>query len=101
MKTTKEITREVLIRSGTVRKNNELKRIRALSGSSAAVFACLTMVIVSFAGYGKEEIPGTQYGAFLLSAETGGYILVAVLAFVFGVIMTILAMKYKKLKNGS
>ena len=99
MKTTKEVTREVMKRSGTVRKKRELFKLRIMAACPAALFVCLTVVIASLSGYAKAGMPGTSYGSFLLSAETGGYILVAVLALVLGSVFTLLALKYKNTKH--
>lgn len=39
---------------------------------------------------------GSVYGSFLLSREAGGYVLIALIAFVLGVAVTLLCLHYRK-----
>ncbi|MBQ0134292.1 MAG: hypothetical protein KBS46_04090 [Clostridiales bacterium] len=42
---------------------------------------------------------GSVYGSFLLSREAGGYVLIALIAFVLGVTVTLLCLHYRKNQN--
>ena len=82
--------REVRRRSTIIKKKQERKTIFRLSGAAAASFVLMVAGIISFTGNGAEGMTHTSYGAFLLSAETGGYLLVAFLSFLAGTVATIL-----------
>ena len=86
---------QILIRSEALRRRKDLHAMQGLAVSAASIFCMLAAFIGALGWTGSEETR-TVYGSFLLSAETGGYVLVAVLAFVAGVITTALIHKYKK-----
>ena len=44
---------------------------------------------------GDTKVLRSVYGAFLLPAEAGGYVLAAVAAFAMGVIITIACIRYR------
>ncbi len=62
------------------------------------VLACLVLVLGSatiaalnmVGGMHGSLTPGTSYGSFLLSSTAGGYILAGVLAFICGVVFTLI-----------
>ena len=58
----------------------------------------LILMIGGFAGCGAE-IRGTALGAFLLGPETGGYVLVALIAFALGIAAALLAQRHKRMKQ--
>ena len=95
MKYTKEeMVSEILKRSDKVRNERKRRTVRCLGAASAALFAALVIVIgVMPAGMSGTYAENTRYGAFLLGHETGGYVLAAVIAFVLGVTVTLLALK--------
>ena len=64
-----------------------------LSGVSAMLMAFLLLVICMMPGSPGSAFTGTVYGSFLISAESGGYVLAAVLAFVLGIVTTLLCLK--------
>ena len=93
--TTDEALQEVLKKSETIRKKREKRKVQLLSGAVALLFAGLILTISQYAGGGAAQSTETSYGAFLLSAEVGGYILVALIAFAAGVILTMILQKYR------
>ena len=82
------------------RRARELKRRRdgtalIMYGSSCAVlFAALVCMIGQFAG--ETVTAGLYTGASLLDVSAGGYVLVAVIAFMLGVIITAFLIKRQK-----
>lgn len=86
---------EILLRGNRLRKRKEQAVTRGL-GACSAVLAAL--VALSIGALSKASLPGTgrsAYGAFLLTAEAGGYVLSAVLTFTAGVIITNLCVRYR------
>ena len=101
MKYTKqEQLNEILIRGKNLRQRKDRQALQGLSATVVALFAVLATCIGSFGGKAVLE-SRTDYGSFLLSAEVGGYILVAVVAFVAGVIVAVvLQMRRSKREEG-
>lgn len=93
--TTEDALKEINRRAGVIRKKRERRVTNVLATTAGITLIALFAVIGNFSG---AEIPGSQseYGAFILSTETGGYVLTAVLGFVLGVCMTLVV---KRLKN--
>ena len=93
--TTENALKEINRRAGIIRKKREKRITNALATAAGVTLVALLAVIGNFSGAG---IPGSQseYGSFILSAETGGYVLTAVLGFILGTFVTLLV---KRLKN--
>ena len=101
MKYTKEnALQEIKRRAKDIRQKRDRKIISILSVSAFCSFISLLAVISVFSG---AEISGmqTEYGSFILSTETGGYILAAVLGYVLGVTVTLIIrhLKSKKIET--
>ena len=78
---------QILARSDTLRK----KRDRRVTGVLTASATALTVLIVICIGTVGNMTPAGQasaYGSFLLDAKAGGYVLIAVLAFALGAVLT-------------
>ena len=90
---------DILIRGERLRHRKDRNVTRALSTSVAVLFFALAACIGTLGGKGVLE-SRTDYGSFLLSAETGGYVLTAVIAFVAGVITAVLIQRHRKAKQG-
>ncbi len=91
-----EMLQEILKRSTALSRKRERARVRLLSGAVVLLLACLTGVVALFSGTGATHSTKSVYGAFLLSTEAGGYILVAVIAFAAGVALTALMMRHRR-----
>lgn len=93
--TTEDALKEINRRAGIILKNREKRITNVLATTAGVTLVALFAVIGEFSG---AKIPETQsdYGAFILSAETGGYVLTAALGFVLGACVMLLV---KKLKN--
>ena len=89
---------EILLRSEKLRKKKEKNVLKGLSTTAALLFLALATCIGTFGGTGILGSK-TDYGSFLLSAETGGYVLTAVIAFVAGVITAVLIKRCRKVKQ--
>ncbi|MCR5279767.1 MAG: hypothetical protein K6E19_10050 [Lachnospiraceae bacterium] len=93
--TTDEALNEVLKRGQEMKSQHERKLISTM----ATIAGVLTFALIGTLGY-LVRVPvdgsGKQYGSFILSSEAGGYVLVAVLAFVLGIAFTILVRLVKK-----
>lgn len=93
--TEKEQLEQIILRSRKLCQRKERNALRGLSAAAAVLFFSL---IGSIGTLGGKSISGsrTDYGSFLLSAETEGYVLVAVLAFLAGVITAVVIQRNRK-----
>ena len=92
---TEDALKEINRRAGVILEKRERRITNVLATTAGISLIALFAVIGNFSG---AEFSGSQseYGAFILSAETGGYMLTAVLGFILGVCLTLVV---KRLKN--
>ena len=98
--TTEEALAEIMRRREVIEFRKERRECRILSAAVGTLFALLIMVTAVLPGKPEYVSAGSVYGAFLLGQEAGGYVLTAVIAFVLGVTVTLLCIKFKNLRNG-
>lgn len=96
---TDEALSEIMKRRKQVVIAREQRACRMLSAFVAITFAGLITIIVALQGENAAESTSSVYGSFLLSQEAGGYVLTALVAFALGVTVTILCLRYKKMKG--
>jgi len=87
---------EILKRSSEIRRKRERRFLHAMTGLSCVLIGALAVLIPLLSGAGPEQGTPTVMGSFILSAQAGGYILVAVIAFVLGIIAAIITERYRK-----
>ena len=87
--TRKEALEEIKRRGSTIRERHNRHVKYALTTATFVIAVMLFGTISVLAGTGTMGAQ-TAYGSFLLPAEAGVYVLVAALAFVLGVALTIL-----------
>lgn len=87
---------EIIQRKKKLMLKREQLRFHFLSASSVAVSLAFITAITILGRVEQATSMYSPYGAFLISPQTGGYILVSVLAFSAGVTITLLAKHHKK-----
>ena len=99
MKYTKdEALNEILKRGRKIRE----KRNKQITGVLSTTTVILTFILfLSISIFTGNAVTGTNsaYGSFLLPTEVLGYVIVAVIAFVLGVIITVIVRKNKRKEN--
>ena len=80
----------------------ELRRKLVIEAATCA--ACFVLLIaaaflIPTLDRASGEVPVRQYGSMILSLPTVGYVVVALIAFVFGVSVTLLCVHYRKRRN--
>ncbi|MBR4783811.1 MAG: hypothetical protein IK012_00950 [Fibrobacter sp.] len=95
--TTERALCEIKRRAKIIKLRHDRKITNILTASASFCLIALFAVISIFS---NSRVSGVQseYGAFILPAEAGGYVLVAVLGFVLGVCVTLI-IKYSKKKH--
>ena len=91
--------REILRRGEALRREKERHTVQMLAITSSALLVVLVLGIHTFSLEGNQREIQSVFGAFLLPAEAGGYILAAVLAFFIGVAVTFACMRYRMRKE--
>lgn len=97
--TTEKALAEIMLRSEQIVIRKNRKSCRVLSCTAGVLLAALTLIIALLPGKANVEYSDSIYGSFLLSREAGGYVLASVVAFVLGVCVTVLCLKYRSLKQ--
>ena len=96
--TEQEQLEEIIARGKEFRKKKERRITGALAAAATALIAVL---VIGMGTVGKTGHTGaaSAYGSFLLAEEAGGYVLVAVLAFALGAIVTGLVCRHRMKKG--
>ena len=100
MRTAEEMVLAVHNRMDALERRQEKRRI-AVAGSGCAVLAAILLALIAdFGGAQHEVLPSAYSGASLLADSAGGYVLVALIAFMAGaVIVAWLRTRRKKKDN--
>lgn len=96
--TTEEALEEIRKRKEKITEKRNRRMMAGMTAAAAVLTAALVALIGLFSGEGMTY-SDSVYGSFLLSREAGGYVLAAVIAFVLGVVVTLLCLKWKKLRR--
>lgn len=95
MRSIKDQMTEIRRRRGLYR---EKKQVRNLSILAAGMGILLMAVMIFAPGVrGAVDFAGTHLGATILGSETGGYVIVALLSFALGILITLITQKYRKI----
>ncbi len=96
--TTDEALEEIYRRGEQIKDRHDRRVTNILSASSFVVGFLLVGLLSYYSGTGVDAV-GQSYGSFLLFPDAGGYVLVAVVAFVLGVLITVAAGRYRNRKD--
>ena len=88
MRTDQERLSLLYCRADELRKRRNRIQLRAWCGISTSLLACLVCLTAWFSGSRHSITADMDTASSLLSANAGGYVLVAVAAFMAGVIVT-------------
>ena len=99
MKYTREnALKEIKRRANEIRRKRDKKITGILAASACFSFISLLAIISIFAGTQVSTTP-SKYGSFILSTETGGYVLTAIIGFILGVSVSFIVIHLKNLKK--
>ncbi len=93
MKTTEERLLKMHQRADEIKRHRELTGIGILGTLSGALLIGLIVVMQQTRGIHHTVITGQSTGSSLLSDSVGGYVLIAVIAFLAGTIITAVAIR--------
>ena len=98
MRTNAEMVLAVHERMKTLRERQERKKITVTGSACAALGALMIGMVARFGGLQHAVIPAEYSGASLVSDDIGGYVLVAIGAFMAGAAATV-AIRVKRRKD--
>ena len=81
------------------RKIRNRRKQGVLHVAAFSLFVLVAALVIGFSGTGSASQVSSVYGAFLLSADAGGYILTAVAAFAAGVLVTAIVQRQRRRKK--
>lgn len=99
--TTEEALSEIMNRKDRIIVRRNRFECRILSVVVGILSVMLISMFILLKDDPAETSSGTVYGAFLLGKEAGGYMIVALLAFVLGMAVVMLCQKYRRMKDSS
>jgi len=94
--TTDESLEIVLQRRRQILARRDRQVRRSLGGAVGVLSAALVLLICLMPGGADTAASRSVYGAFLLSREAGGYVLVSVIAFVLGAAVTLFCLHRRR-----
>ena len=90
----KETKEEIIRRSKIVRARQRQRVKKVLEGMSVVLVAMLVMVMRQVPFTMNTESNG-YYGTLMLGSEAGIYIIVGMICFILGVLITLITIKYR------
>ena len=98
MRSNEELMKGILQRKAVYLAQRQMRRL-AMVGAGLATLLIAMLVIVPGITGSEEQYAAYSMGAMILGPETGGYVIVALLAFALGIVVTILIQKHNRLKK--
>lgn len=83
------------MRMDALKEKRERRRTAALGVGGGLLALCLMLLIADFGKSDSGGAPSPYSGATMMFENIGGYVLVAVLAFMLGVVITVALIKRK------
>lgn len=83
-------------RMDTLRRLRDRQGTGAICAANVVLTICLILLVFSGGGLHPGGTVGIYSGATMLFEGTGAYVLIAIIAFMVGVIVTVALMRYRK-----
>lgn len=99
MKTEQERIESMHARAAEIRRQRERQSTMMLSALSMILFAGLVTVLARISALHQIADSEGMTGSSLLDSSAGGYVLIAVIAFTLGAVITVLCLKGRKNKG--
>jgi hypothetical protein len=102
MRNTDERMNEILKRAGGIKEKHEAVKTAVAEGIGAAVALALFIavcIILPGVQASTEALQNVRYGSLLLDASYSGYVVIGFLAFVLGILLTLLALQVRKIRQ--
>lgn len=97
----KDTREEIIKRSQIVIEQHRARTKRVLEGVSVVLMALLIIVMRQIPYTVVTEMENSYYGTLLQGRDVGMYIIVGLICFILGVVITLIAVKYRDKNNDS
>ena len=98
MRSNEELMKGILQRKAVYLAQRQIRSLTVIGAGLAALLMTMLFIVPGITDSG-EQYTAYAMGATILGPRTGGYVIVALLAFALGIVVTILIQKHKRLKN--
>ena len=98
MRSNEELMKGILQRKAVYLAQRQMRRL-AVVGTGLAVLLMAMLSVVSGITGSEKQYTAYVMGATILGPEAGGYVIVALLAFALGIVVTILIQKHRQIKR--
>ena len=98
MRSNEELMKGILQRKAVYLAQKQMRRLAMVGAGLAALLMMMLFIVPGITG-NEEQYTAYSMGATILGPETGGYVIVALLAFALGIVVTILIQKHNRLKK--
>ena len=99
MRSTEDLMKGILQRKAVYLAQKQARRLIVVGAGLTALLVIMLFIAPSVTG-STEQYTAYTMGATILGPETGGYVIVALLAFALGIIVTLLIQKQRAIKAG-
>lgn len=102
MRSTDEHFSEIMKRAAVIKEKQILRRklvIESVSACACIFFLVLTAFSLPRITDGADLNSQTHYGSLILQVSYMGYVIVGLLAFILGILVTLLCIHWKKMKQ--
>ena len=98
MRSNKDLMQGILQRKAIYLAQKQARRLIVVCASLAALLLTMLFIVPGITG-SAEQYTAYAMGATILGPETGGYVIVSLLAFALGIIVTLLIQKHRTIKD--
>ena len=98
MRSNEELMKGILQRKAVYLARKQIRRL-TMVGVGLAVLIVLVLFFVPGITGSVEQYTSYAFGATILGPEAGGYVIVALLSFALGIVMTLIIQKRRKIKD--
>ena len=98
MRSNEELMKGILQRKAVYLAQRQMRRLAMVGAGLAVLLIAMLFVVPGITG-SVEQYTVYTMGATILGPETGGYVIVALLAFALGIIVTLLIQKHRQIEK--
>lgn len=90
---------EVRRRGDVLKKKNEQRKVGAMSVATLCLAVLFFIAVLKCSGSPAMATEGNVYASFLMGSEAGAYVLVGIIAFLLGAVVTLICYKNRNKKT--
>lgn len=99
MQSNEDLMRGILQRKAVYLARKQARRLTAIGTGLASLLIIMLFLAPGVTGNIEQHTAYTM-GATILGPDAGGYVIIALLAFALGIVVTLVIQKHRAIKNG-